>query len=283
MIEPATKTPHILLLYTTAGGGHKSAALAIAEAFELEFGQQVSVEMVDVVKEYAPAPFDRVPEAYNQMIKTPQLWKQFYELGDGPRRTKMITSSIALYTRRQTRSLLQNHPADVIVSVYHFANVPILDALRRQVDPPAFVTVVTDLVTTPPVWYDKRLDLCIVPTAAARQRGLAAGLEAEKLKVIGLPVAQQFNQPPGDRTKLRRRLGWPAQTPVALLVAGGEGVGPLEEICDSIAAADVPVAVAVVAGKNTALKARLEARSWPMPLFSYSFTDAMANMMAAAD
>lgn len=283
MNRPPTKPLQVLLLYCTAGGGHKSAALAIAEALRLEFGDNVTATAVDVVKQYAPAPFDKVPEAYNQMIKKPPLWKQFYELGDGPRRTKMITSSIALYARRRTQTLLDNHPADVIVSVYHFANAPLLEALQRRSSPTPFITVVTDLVTTPPVWYDKRVDVCVVPTEAARQRGLAAGLEEDKLKVIGLPVAEQFNRPADNQAKLRRRLGWPAKTPVVLLMAGGEGVGPLQEICQAIAEDGLEVAVAVVTGKNSALKARLDAADWPIQVFTYSFVEEMADLMQAAD
>ncbi len=280
-----SRKPHILVLTASAGGGHRSVAAAITEALGLEFGDRVTCEVVDVIKEYAPAPLDKVPEAYQQMIKTPQLWKQFYDLGDGPRRTKFFTTSIALYARRRSQKLLDNHPCDLIVSVYHFANAPILDALKRKRSHVPYVTVVTDLVTTPPVWYDKRVNLCIVPTEAAKQRALEAGLPEEHIKVTGLPIADGFNQPPADPKQLRRKLGWPMDRTMILMMAGGEGIGPLMEICLAITQSDLPVGIAVVTGNNAQIKAQIEAIPWPLPVFVYGFVPQkqIQDFMQASD
>ena len=124
----------ILLLMSTAGGGHKSAAESITEALRAKYGAKVTIEMVDVLKEYAPQPLDRMPEAYQLMIKAPATWKGFYDIGDGVRRARVVNSGIALITRRHAERLLDEHPADIIVSTFHFANSPVLDTLRRRGD-----------------------------------------------------------------------------------------------------------------------------------------------------
>src|SRR5438309_1375859 len=142
----------VLVIYASTGGGHKSAALALEEALRLE-SPEAEVKLLDIMDEYAPPPFDRVLDSYNQMIRSPAVWKQLYELTDGRRRSKVITQGIALLTRKQAKALLQDHPSDVIVSTFHFANAPLLEVLEKDPQAPPFVTVVTDLVTTPPVWY----------------------------------------------------------------------------------------------------------------------------------
>jgi 1,2-diacylglycerol 3-beta-galactosyltransferase len=108
-------------------------------------------------------------------------------------------------------------------------------------------------------------------------------LSADKVRVMGLPVADNFCQPPGDRQMLRRQLGWPADLPIILLVGGGEGMGPLEQNAEAIAESGLPAGLVVVAGRNQKLRLRLEARSWKIPTFVYGFVRNMPDLMSAAD
>ena len=273
--------PRILFLFSDTGGGHRSAATAIIEALELEFGDHFMVKMVDVFKDYAPRPFNRVPDFYPKMVKIPQAWGLGYHLSDGHRRARLITASAWPYIRRSIKTLVSQHPSDLIVSIHPLATAPTLRALGK--DRPPFITIVTDLVTAHALWYHRRTDLCIVPTEAARQRALIHGLQPAQVQVVGLPVADRFCQPPGNRQALRAQLGWPQDLPVILLVGGGEGMGPIEKSALAIGEARLPASLVVVAGRNQRLKARLEARSWPMPTFIYGFVDEMPDFMRAAD
>lgn len=273
--------PHILVLFSDTGGGHRSAAEAVIEALNLEFGERISVEMVDVIKAYAPRPLDRLPNWYPKMVRFPELWGLGFHLTNGKSQARLITGTTWPYIRRSMRSLIAHHPCDLIVSFHPLANMPVLRALGSQ--RPPFITVVTDLVTTHAFWYDPRVDLCIVPTEDARKRALALNMPPEKVRVIGLPVADRFCQPPGDRKQLRLQLGWPTDIPVILLVGGGEGMGPLEKNADAIAASQLNAALVVVAGRNHELRQRLEARTWQIPTFIYGFVRNMPDFMGAAD
>ncbi|RMF47344.1 MAG: galactosyldiacylglycerol synthase, partial [Anaerolineae bacterium] len=181
--------PHLLFLFSDTGGGHRSAAEAIIEALHLEYGDAVSAEMVDIFKQYAPPPLNRVPDLYPMMVRVPQLWGLGYRLSNGPRRVSILHHSTWPYIRRAFRALVRQHPCDLIVSVHPLANAPMLRALGAQ--RPPFITVVTDLVTTHAFWYERSVDLCIVPTEEARQRALRAGLQPEQVQTIGLPVAER--------------------------------------------------------------------------------------------
>ena len=281
MSKPNSKRPHILFLFSDTGGGHRSAAEAIIEALELEAGDEVSTEMVDIFKDYAPLPFNWMPELYPRMVKVPEAWGLGYHLSDGHGRARLITSSFWPYIRWSSRKLVRQHPADLIVSVHPLALAPMLRALGK--DRPPFITMVTDLVTTHALWYHHGVDLCLVPTEAARQRALIMGMQPQKVKVVGLPVADRFCQAPGDRNGLRARLGWPQDRPLILLVGGGEGMGPLERTAHAISEACPSAALAVVAGRNQALRTRLEAHDWPIPTFVYGFVQEMPDFMRAAD
>ena len=56
------KKPHILFLFSDTGGGHRSAAEAIIEAIQLEFGDVVTTEMLDFFKSKVPLPLNKMPD-----------------------------------------------------------------------------------------------------------------------------------------------------------------------------------------------------------------------------
>jgi 1,2-diacylglycerol 3-beta-galactosyltransferase len=271
----------VLFLFSDTGGGHRSAAEAIIEALHLEFEDRFTSVMVDIFKDYAPRPLNLMPDLYPKMVKVPQVWGLGFRITNGHRRGRLITASAWPYVRSAIRKLVAEHPSDLIVSVHPLANAPTLRALGK--DRPPYITVVTDLVSTHALWYHRRADLCLVPTEAALQRALNCGLKPEQVRLVGLPVADRFCKPPGDRELLRNRLGWPQDRPVILLVGGGEGMGPLEKTAQAIAAARPKAALVVIAGRNQSLKARLEAATWPIPTFIYGFVREMPDFMGAAD
>jgi len=269
------------MLMATAGGGHKSAAESIAEALTDKYGDQVVIDSVDVLKEYAPHPFGYTPEAYQLMIKSPAAWKGFYDLGDGVRRSKMINTSISRYARRHSARLLDNHQADIIVSTYHFANSPILETLRRRHLDTPFVTVVTDLVTAPPIWFDTRTTLCITPTTETAELALRSGLDPGIIKVIGMPVSERFTPPTQPKARLKAALGWPSDKPAIIAMAGGEGVGSLDQIAEELTTLDATIVV--ITGKNAHLLKKLSAEDAPKNLRVYGFINNMHQLMQAAD
>jgi 1,2-diacylglycerol 3-beta-galactosyltransferase len=100
---------------------------------------------------------------------------------------------------------------------------------------------------------------------------------------VGLPVAQRFCQPGGDRVALRAELDWPGDRPVVLLMGGGEGMGPLFDTATAIAMPGGEFALAVICGRNRRLKEQLEAQDWPIPTRIYGFEKRIPQMMQAAD
>jgi 1,2-diacylglycerol 3-beta-galactosyltransferase len=269
MNDLVSKRPHILFLFSDTGGGHRSATEAIIEAIHLEFDGRVTMEMADIFKDYAPRPLNHMPEWYTYMVRVPRIWGLGFRLSNGRRRARLLNDSAWPY------------PSDLIVSLHPFGNAALLRALGKQ--RPPFITVVTDLVSTHALWYDRRVDLCLVPTEAARERALASNLPPEKVKVVGLPVADRFCQPPGDRSQLRAQLGWPQEPVTVLLVGGGEGMGPLERTAHVIAHSGLPLSLVIITGHNKSLKAQLEAQNWPLPVCIYGFVNKMPDFMGAAD
>ncbi len=281
MDKTLPRKPHIVFYFSDTGGGHRSAAEAIIEAVRLEYGKAVTTEMVDFFKDYAPPPFNHAQEMYPYMVKVPSLWGASFHATDGRTQARVITTTLWPIARRAARALVRSHPADLIVTVHPFANSFALRALGNT--RPPFINVVTDMVTTHALWFDKRADLILVPTETARQRALKYNMPEEKVRVVGLPVADRYCQPMKRKSTLRKKLGWPMEKPVVLLVGGGEGMGPLEKTARAIDESGLDVTLVVVCGRNQKLKAKLEAETWENPTLIYGFTREMPDFMRAAD
>ena len=275
------KKPHIVFYFSDTGGGHRSAAEAVIEALHLEYGQGFSAEMVDVFKEYAPPPFRRMPELYPEFVKAPALWQASFYATDGRARVRALSASMWPIAREAARKLVRDHPAELIVTVHPIANSLALRALGS--DRPPFYAIVTDLVTTHALWFDARADIIFVPTETASQRAMSYQMPPEKLEVVGLPVADRYCKPVGDKRELRKKLGWPLDKPMTLLVGGGEGMGPLARNARAIDESGLDLGLAVVCGRNKKLLNNLQSLTWENPTFIYGFTRDMPELMRAAD
>ncbi len=133
--KPTSKKPHVVFYFSDTGGGHRSAAEAIIEAIHLEYKNRVTTEMVDFFKDYAPRPFNKMPDWYPHMVKAPQLWSASFHATDGRPQARAITTTMWPIARHAAKTLVQSHPADLIVTVHPFANSFALKALGANRPP----------------------------------------------------------------------------------------------------------------------------------------------------
>jgi len=277
------KKPHIIFLFSDTGGGHRSAAEAIIEALDLEYPGSFSYEMVDFFLDYSPPPLNLAGPTYPAMSRMDYLWKLSFETSDDPDRMRIIYSMLWPYIRLNIYKLVREHPCDVFVSVHPLINYPVLRAMKKKNIHTPYIVVVTDLVSTHTAWFNNQADIVIVPTQQAVRHALRSNMDPEKLKVIGLPVADRFCRPAGDKKTLRQKLGWPQDKVVILLVGGGEGMGPLGEVSRQIDEANLDAALVVITGRNKRLKEKLEQYRWNIPTHVYGFVKEMPEFMRAAD
>lgn len=280
-MQTSSKKPHILFLFSDTGGGHRSATEAIIEALEIEYPGAFTWEKVDIFKDYAPQPLNRMPDWYPYMVKAPRVWGASFHVTDGRPQARAITATMWPVAARTARNIIKHHPSDLVVTVHPLATSWFLKALGKN--RPPFITVVTDMVTTHALWFDKRSDEILVPTEMARQKAIHFGMAPNTVKVVGQPVARKYCLPAGDKTALREKLGWPRDKFTVLLVGGGDGMGPIGKTAFAISESGLDVTLIVVAGRNEKLKNSLEQNFWQIPTLIYGFTKELPDFMRAAD
>ncbi|MEO1440019.1 MAG: glycosyltransferase [Chloroflexota bacterium] len=274
----------ILILMSDTGGGHRAVANAIRDAMAIKYGDAAEVEILDGIKEYAPAPIKYAPEIYPAWIaRSKRSYGFAHNITDTKTSARTITRASYITIGRYFKQMLRDHPADVIVSAHGLLVSPSLDALMSYGERPPFLTVVTDYASTHMLWYDDRADRVMVPTKTALDRGLRAGVPADRLKITGLPVNPRFAERLTDKAEARAKMGLIPGKITVLMVGGGEGMGPLYQMAREINKYHLDIQLVVLAGKNKTLKGRLEAALWNQPTWIYPFTREMPTLMSAAD
>jgi 1,2-diacylglycerol 3-beta-galactosyltransferase len=278
------KSQKILIVMSDTGGGHRSAAEAIAEATHPLYGEACRVEIADPWANHTPFPINRLGQLYGPMVNhSTILWKLIFRSTSNRHVMSLLVNIFWPMVRKSLKDFLRQSNSDVIVSVHPILTHFSIRALQEADLCIPFVTVVTDLVSLHPLWLCPETDSCLVPTELARDRALDSGLPLEKVKVMGLPVGLQFAEGVGEKETLRDKLGLERDRPTILVVGGGEGMGKVYKIARAIAKAHINAQLVVVAGRNKRLRQRLEKVSWEIPTTVFGFVTNMRELMGASD
>jgi processive 1,2-diacylglycerol beta-glucosyltransferase len=165
---------------------------------------------------------------------------------------------------------------DVIVNTHFLPAAMIASLRKKRAMRTPHMTVTTDFETHR-LWVNQPCEHYTTATEEGAAYLRHWGVAAEDISVTGIPIHPVFAQlkarPKRDR-------------PVVLQLAGGFGVGPIEEIFRGIVEVQTPIDLIVVTGKNAAAKKKLD--SVAMGLGRHraeilGFTDQMDELMARAD
>lgn len=290
----ATAPRRVLILMSNTGGGHRASALALKAGFEQQAPGRFDVQIIDLLSDHTFWPLNRSPQIYARIATDmPWIWGMAYSTERSPALARSGMRLAARLAESQVLDALNRHQPDLIVSVHPLAQELTLHA-RAKLPPqrrPPFATVVTDLATAHPLWLHPAVDACFVASDEAQQQALAAGVPAQRLHLLGLPIRPAFAEPPPPRHLLRAELGLHPTLPAVLVMGGGDGIGPVEEIAaqldGALGAPDGSHApsgqVVVICGRNEALRERLSARPWRVPHTVLGFVERMPDWMYACD
>jgi len=275
----------VLLVYLDTGGGHRSTAYAVAEALHDLCGGRVHAELVDVTAEYFSWPLSELNTLYQALVRLHGWpWALTYFLTNGPRRLSLLRGLWWHLTGSSILALLDDHPADVIVCCHPLLKAPCVQALRLKTPEKRLITLVTDLASGHASWFVCGEDRCLVATKRVRERAVACGLPRQRVEVTGLPVKPCFvDAAQRDPGTAREKLGLDPDGPVVLLLSGADGVGPLLRLVEAIVDCGVKAELAVVAGRNDAVRRELASHAWSLPVHVKGFVPNIHEWMLAAD
>ncbi|MBZ0166524.1 MAG: hypothetical protein K8I00_06925, partial [Candidatus Omnitrophica bacterium] len=254
------------------------AAKAVYDELARESDHQV--EFLDALDYANPIFKNSYGGSYTFLItKWPQVWGVFFGLVDIPWLQPLIRvvrrAYNALNTPRLHRHLREGN-YDWVVST-HFLPIEVVSALKRAGQSSAkLMACVTDY-DVHRIWLGSGVDLYCVASDWTMQKLIRLGVPAEKIKVTGIPCHKKFIRQQ-DVCQLRERLGLDAGQFTVLIATGSFGIGPIEEIIDTLRSFQI----VVVCGHNKSLYERLQKKS-PAHVKIMGLVDNMHELMAAAD
>ena len=237
----------VLVLYASLGGGHKAAALALAEVGRAR-GREV--ELIDALS-LAPHWFARAyVESY--LVSTGFARSLYGATFSATDHRDPVRDAVRAVLDRSVGGELVAHvldrrPAAVIAT--HFYPLVELGRLRRSaaLDVP-LIAVVTDYVAHA-LWAVPDVDLYCAPRGRAVEDLASLGVARSAIVETGIPVSRAFGAAapwvePGPGEPMR-----------VLVTSGGFGVGPVLDVLRSFRGVS-GVALDVVSGDRPALVAR---------------------------
>lgn len=280
--------PRVLLLSASSGAGHVRAAQALEKAFSAR-GDCV-VEHIDAIR-YVSKLFQRIYEkAYIAMVRrVPELMGVIYERTDQPwNHPRRRLAMDRLNTQPMIRMLKRMQP-DLCVATHFLPAEIIAWLIAKQKLRARHAIVVTDY-DVHALWLCRTVDRYYVAVRESVEYMVRIGVPREKLRVTGIPVDPVFAAP-ADRVAARKRFGLDVDAPTVLVSAGGEGVGPIEQMVRDLLAMQRPWQIVAIAGKSEKMLRHLEElarRAGTLPsstprLCAVGFTKEMDQYMAAAD
>lgn len=274
----------ILILTSSMGFGHRSAARALADALQALEGRAVEVSIADPFDQpTTPLLLKGREESYDRIVRQwPELYKLGFEIADEPLPEVLIDSALSVLLFTTIQELLKQRQPDLVMVTFPQFLPPLQAVMRITETHIPIVTVITDLVSIHGSWFHHASDLLVTPTETAEKLAYQHGLKREKVVRIGIPVSPALAAETRSKAELRRLLGWEIE-PITLLAVGSSRVSGLAPVLKLINHSGHPVQIIAVAGKDQPLYDELQGMEWHIPAQVIFYADNMSELLHAAD
>lgn len=286
MSGTTSATPRrILLLSVSAGAGHVRAAEAILAAAAVD--PAISATHLDAMN-FVPWWFRKFyTDGYIGLVnRWPTIWKIVYAASDRSNPDGWAHRIRRFIERRCTRALRREivafAPDAIICTHFMPAEIVAREIRDGKVRCPLWVQI-TDF-DLHRMWVQRGVKGYFAGNDEVAFRLQAYGVPADAMRVTGIPVMPAFASAI-DRTACAQEIGADPSRLTVLLMAGGAGLGALDEVAQTLLDMGSEFQLIVMAGKNAAALAKLRALApaYRGRLFAQGFTRQPERLMACAD
>lgn len=268
----------VLVIYATAGAGHRKAAEAVYNG--LQSRPDWNISLVDSL-DYTSSFYKQLYSAtYTFLItRIPWLWGIIFRILDWG----WVRPLVLLVRRGQNclngqalEKFLEKEQFDYIVSTHFFPNEVTSHLKQRGRIKSKIIAIITDY-DVHSIWLAKGIDhycgACEFTVAKFRE----LGIPADKALLTGIPTDAKFAAV-HDVPALKRQLGLRDNVLTVLVATGSFGIGPIEEIIDQLSG----IQVVVVCGHNKQLYQRLSQKQQGLVKI-FGLVNNMHELMAVSD
>lgn len=279
-----------LIITSATGGGHTSAAAAIADGLKRFSAPDCLVNIARAIEE-SHFLAKKLADFYNYLLRHHQpLMKYYYAAIERfkPNESNLVYRLGVNYLRQ----LFERFCPQVVISVHPMTQHVFARVMKELglLETIPLVTVVTD-----PCygfwrgWACEDVSLYLVATEEAQQQLIDYGISPDKIKICGIPIHPKFHyENDEERILARAELGLDPEKFTVFVNAGWIGGGNIPHIFEQMVDEGRQFENAqgiFLAGRNVVLQKEAEriARRSVFPIKIIGYTDAMEKLMRAAD
>ena len=280
--------PKILIISSDTGGGHRSAAAALAHGLEKFWqGESLAVRTIKAVEE-SHRITEKLVGVYNWMLRNKQGWMKYLYWAMNrfrPETREFFHRRCIGFVREQ----FERWCPHVVVSV-HPLTQHIFGRVLRELnlsDQIPLVTVVTD-----PCygfwkgWACDDVSLYLVANDDAKRQLMDYGVSGSKIKISGMPVHPKFHEVDEKHAQeARTAYGLDPDKFTIFVNAGWIGGGNIPGIFRELVRGELDVQAIFLAGKNEELKREAEeiAKTAKFPVKVIGYSDEIEKLMQSAN
>ncbi|HWQ45752.1 MAG TPA: glycosyltransferase [Longilinea sp.] len=279
-----TEPKRILILTADAGFGHRSAANAVAAALEQSYGADVEVRVVNPLDDKRTPAFLRESQSdYDKIVKTmPELYKLGYDAADAALTSAIVESAVTIMLLEVMNEIIRTYRPNAILTTYPFYQAPLEHLFDINKERIPLYAAVTDLATVHRMWFNDKVDGCMVPNGEVKRLALSYGMAKAKIHVTGIPAHPNIANEKRSKRAIRQELGWSPNLTTVLAV-GSRRVDKLVETLDIVNHFGAPLQVVAVAGKDEKLYNQFIGMDWHVPAHIYDYVENMPEFLKASD
>ncbi len=274
-------------VYFDAGGGHRSAALALQSVIgTLGYQWQVRLinlqEVLDPLDIFRKLTGIRLEDIYNLALAKGWTLGSTYLL-------PCMHAVIRLYHGQQVKLLSrfwQEQAPEMVVSLVPNFNRALFESLQHARPGTPFVTILTDLADYPPrFWMERQDQYLVCGTERAIEQAKAIGYDEKHLfRTSGMILRPEFYAVPAfDRRQEREKIGLEPDRPTGLVLFGGEGSRVMLPIAERLGNSASNLQLIMICGRNKTLLERLGRLKTKNKIILEGFTKEIPRYMALAD
>lgn len=243
----------VLIATASIGSGHTQAARAIQAAWNANFPGDATV-IVDFMHAENSYLNHLIKETYLRMIEaTPIIYDVLYHLTQGLGPASSGQNFYSWLMKKAMQRILTLHQPDVVICTHPFPCAAMAYLKRHRQFSGPLIGVVTDFAVHS-AWVYPEVDVYCIAADQLRADLVKQHVSSNKIAVTGIPI----HPPLTDRAEfILKQLGLREDLPTVLIMGGGCGIGPVQEIAAELDEVSSPMQIVMLTGNNEELRQQL--------------------------
>ena len=238
----------MLFISAPVGAGHIQAARSISTAMCRQ-QNDVETKMANIFDFFNPYVGKVILNVYLKILKLfPKLYGVMYGWGNESYFALLGRQVISHYLAKNMEKYITEYNPDAIVCTHATPAGLVAYLMKRKKVRIPVIVVVTDFVVHR-LWVYPEIQHYIVANESMRGFLTEHGVEENCTAVMGIPVDEKFSRLP-NAERIRHSLQFCCQVKTILIMGGGAGILPMDDIllcCEKI---DISLQIIVVTGNN---------------------------------